>query len=281
MVATRRSLTDKSAVLSVAPPSLAHSAPPIAAPHHHLVACDIVRVYTDADDNEVLALDGFDLEIEGSEIVGLIGPSGCGKSTFLRLVAGLDQQQEGVLTYNSTPITRPDYRRGLVFQNAALFEWLTVYDNIAYGLRARKVFRQQKEKVQAYIDLMGLTGFEKSYPHQISGGMASRTALARSFIQEPGVILLDEPLASLDAFTRATIQDQIIEMQQRARAIIILVTHDIEEAVYLCDRIVIMSSRPGRAVGEVAIGLDHPRDRTSPAFIEYRRAVMQVLGEGQ
>lgn len=243
-----------------------------------LEAAELLRIFEDADGNEVVALDGFSLSIQGSETVGLIGPSGCGKSTFLRLVAGLDQPQGGSLSVGGQPITGPDYHRGLVFQNAALFEWLTVWDNIAFGLKARKVYRQQKQRVQELIDLMGLTGFEKSYPHQISGGMASRTALARSFIQEPDIILLDEPLSSLDAFTRATIQDQIIDMQRRAQAIIILVTHDIEEAVYLCDRIIVMSARPGRVLGEVAVDLPHPRDRTEERFIALRRAVMHLLG---
>jgi sulfonate transport system ATP-binding protein len=245
---------------------------------HHLLAQDIVRVYTDADGNRVTALEGFNLVIEGSETVALIGPSGCGKSTFLRLVAGLDQPQGGVLTYNNAPIVGTDYRRSLVFQNTVLFDWLTIEDNIAFGLKARKVYRGQKQRVQDYIDLMGLTGFEKSYPYQISGGMASRAALARSFIQEPGILLLDEPLASLDAFTRAGIQDQIVEMQARAQAIIILVTHDIEEAIYLCDRVVVMSARPGHEIGEVSISLTHPRDRTSEPFIELRRQIMALLG---
>jgi len=243
-----------------------------------LEATDIRRVFTSQEGKQVVALDGFNLSVQGSEVVGLIGPSGCGKSSFLRLVAGLDMPQAGRLTVGGEAITGPDFTRGLVFQNAALFEWLTVWDNIAFGLRARKVYKQQKQRVQEWIDLMGLSGFERSYPHQISGGMASRTALARTFIQEPSVILLDEPLSSLDAFTRANIQDQIIAMQQRAQAIILLVTHDIEEAVYLCDRIVVMSARPGRALGQVVVDLPHPRDRTQERFISLRRAVMAMLG---
>jgi sulfonate transport system ATP-binding protein len=242
-----------------------------------LVAQDILRVFTDANDNEITALESFSLTVEGAEVVGIVGPSGCGKSTFLRLVAGLDNPQSGMLTYNDNVITKPDPHRGLVFQNAALFEWLTVYENIAFGLRARKVYKEQKDRIQPLIDQMGLTGFEQYYPHQISGGMASRTALARSFIQDPGVVLLDEPLSSLDAFTRATIQDQIIAEQQRSPAIILLVTHDIEEAVYLCDRIAVMSPRPGRIIGEVKVALDHPRDRTSEEFIALRKRVMHLL----
>ena len=242
-----------------------------------LVAQDITRVFFDANGGYVTALEGFSLTLEGAQTCGLIGPSGCGKSTFLRLVAGLDSPQSGTLLYNGEPITGPDPHRGLVFQNAALFEWLTVYENIAFGLRARRVFKEQKDRIQPLINQMGLTGFEHFYPHQLSGGMASRTALARSFIQNPGVVLLDEPLSALDAFTRATIQDQIIAKQREAQALILLVTHDIEEAVYLCDRIAVMSPRPGRIVGEVAVTLEHPRDRTSEAFIALRKQVMRLL----
>lgn len=211
-----------------------------------LIAKHITRVFTDDNAGQVTALKDFSLEITSPQIVGLIGPSGCGKSSFLRLVAGLDQAQEGTLLYNGENITKPDPHLGLVFQNAALFEWLTVYENIAFGLRARKIYKEQKGRIQPLIDQMGLSGFEHYYPHQLSGGMASRTALARSFIQDPGVVLLDEPLSALDAFTRATIQDQVLEEQRKAQAIVLLVTHDIEEAVYLCDRIAVMSPRPGK-----------------------------------
>src|SRR5690606_23646399 len=159
------------------------------------------------------------------EIVSLVGPSGCGKSTFLRLVAGLDFPQGGVPPHNNQPITGPHHERGLVFQDAHLFPWLTVYEYIAFGIRPSAVYRINQEKVQEYIDLMGLTGFEDAYPHQISGGMAGRTSLARTFIQDPGVILLDEPLSALDAFTRMAIQDEIIKIWERRKPIIILVTH--------------------------------------------------------
>lgn len=246
-----------------------------------LVATNISRVFVDDSNTQVTALHEFSLEVVGAQTVGLIGPSGCGKSSFLRLVAGLDTPQSGKVRYNGEAIAGPDPHRGLVFQNAALFEWLTVYDNIAFGLKARKVYREQKHRIQPLIELMGLDGFENYYPHQISGGMASRTALARSFVQDPGVVLLDEPLSALDAFTRATIQDLLIAEQQRAQAIVLLVTHDIEEALYLCDRVAVMSPRPGRIVGEVQIELEHPRDRTSEQFIAQRKEVMRMLEEAQ
>ena len=245
---------------------------------HHLVARDIVRIYTDQERNEVLALDGFTLEVDGGEAVGIVGPSGCGKSTFLRLVTGLDKPQGGTLVYDGKEIADTHYDRAMVFQSAALFDWLTVYDNIAFGLKLRKVFKGKEKRVNELIDMMGLTGFEDSYPYQISGGMASRTALARTFIQDPGLICLDEPLSSLDAFTRMTIQDEIVKMHQASDAIFLLVTHDIEEAVYLCDRIVVMSPRPGRVIGEVKVDLPHPRNRVSDEFVAKRREVLELFG---
>lgn len=242
-----------------------------------LVAKDVLRVFDDADKGELTALHDFDLEAEHGEIVALIGPSGCGKSTFLRLVAGLDKAQGGTIEYGGEPIKGPSYNRGFVFQETNLYPWLTVEKNIAFGLKARGVYKQQKHRVQEMIDLMGLSGFEKSYPHQISGGMAARVAIAQTLVQDPGIILLDEPLSALDAFTRAVIQDEILKMRDRFEPIILMVTHDIEEAVYMADRIVVLSPRPGTNIGEIVVNMPHPRDRISPQFIEYRHAVMDML----
>lgn len=242
-----------------------------------LVAKNVLRVFDDADKGELVALHDFDLEAEHGEIVALIGPSGCGKSTFLRLVTGLDKAQGGSIEYGGEPIEGPSYNRGFVFQETNLYPWLTVEKNIAFGLKARGVYKQQKHRVQEMIDLMGLSGFEKSYPHQISGGMAARVAIAQTLVQDPGVILLDEPLSALDAFTRAVIQDKILKMRDRFKPIILMVTHDIEEAVYMADRVVVLSPRPGTNIGEIAVDMPHPRDRISPKFIEYRHAVMDML----
>lgn len=242
-----------------------------------LVAKNVLRVFDDADKGELVALHDFDLEGEHGEIVALIGPSGCGKSTFLRLVAGLDKAQGGSIEYGGESIEGPSYNRGFVFQETNLYPWLTVEKNIAFGLKARGVYKQQKHRVQEMIDLMGLSGFEKSYPHQISGGMAARVAIAQTLVQDPGIILLDEPLSALDAFTRAVIQDEILKMRDRFKPIILMVTHDIEEAVYMADRIVVLSPRPGTNIGEIVVNMPHPRDRISPQFIEYRHAVMDML----
>lgn len=244
---------------------------------HHLVAKDIQRTFKADDGTELVALQGFDLEIDHGEVVALIGPSGCGKSTFLRLVAGLDTPQGGTLTYNGEPITKPDPNRGFVFQQANLYPWLTVEKNVAFGLKANGVYKQQQGRVQEMIDLMGLTGFEKSYPHQISGGMAARVAIAQTLVMDPGVMLLDEPLSALDAFTRAVIQDEILGICAKFKPIVVLVTHDIEEAVYLADRVVVLSPRPGRKIAEVPIDLPHPRNRISDEFIAKRHEILDAL----
>lgn len=244
---------------------------------HSLVARDIVQTFLDDGDNEVRAIEGFSLEVTGDEIVGIIGPSGCGKSTFLRLVVGLDEPLAGTLEFDGQPIKGTDAQRSMVFQNANLFEWLTVEDNIAFGLRATGRYKEECYKIPRLIEMMGLQGFEKSYPSQISGGMASRCGLARAFVMNPGLICFDEPLSALDAFTRATLQDEIIKMQEAAHTSIILVTHDIEEAVYLCDRVVVMTERPGTNKGELAIDLKHPRDRVSDEFVEARRKLLDLL----
>ena len=242
-----------------------------------LVAQHVRRVFSDSEKGELVALEDFSLEAEHGELVALIGPSGCGKSTFLRLVAGLDQAQGGTIEYGGEPVKGPSYNRGFVFQEANLYPWLTVEGNIAFGLKARGTYKKQKERVQQLIDLMGLTGFEKSYPHQISGGMAARVAIAQTLVLDPGIILLDEPLSALDAFTRAVIQDEILKMRDRFKPIILMVTHDIEEAVYMADRVVVLTPRPGKIVGEVKIDMPHPRDRISPEFIECRHAIMDML----
>lgn len=242
-----------------------------------LIARNIVQIFKNENREDVCALRDFNFETHEPEIVGIVGLSGCGKSTFLRLVAGLDKPTSGELTYNGKPIEGPNYNRGFIFQSATLYDWLNIYDNIAFGLKARGVFKENKHKVHEYIDLMGLAGFEKSYPHQVSGGMAARTSFARTFIQEPELVLLDEPLSALDAFTRMSIQQELLNIHHRTKSTLILVTHDLEEAVFLCDRVVVMTERPGRNVGQVRIDLKHPRNRTSEGFIAYRKRILSIF----
>jgi sulfonate transport system ATP-binding protein len=248
---------------------------------HSIVAEHVVQVFNEGEPNELVALGDLSLEARGGTIIGLVGPSGCGKSTFLRIVAGLDKPTSGTVFYDGEPVTGPDWHRGVVFQGAQLFEFLTVHDNIAFGLKARGVYKQNRDKVDDFIRLVELEGFENTYPHQISGGMAARAAIARTLIQEPGMVLLDEPLSALDAFTRGTIQDEVLRLVKLSNTLALLVTHDIEEAVYLCDRVIVMSPRPGRKVRDIEIDLPHPRERVAPEFVEYRRIILEALNDAE
>ena len=236
---------------------------------------NVNRVYTDEDEEtQVHALEDINLTVNKGEFVSIIGASGCGKTTLLRLIAGLDQPQSGELLLNGEPIREPDPKRGYVFQQGSLFSWLTVEQNIASGLKARHVYRQQKKRIPHYIDLIGLNGFEKSFPHQISGGMAQRVAIARALINDPELLLLDEPMGALDSFTRADLQDKLLELRQENDATMLLVTHDVDEAIYLSDRIVIMTPRPGRISEIIDVDMKHPRDRGGVKFTEIRREIL-------
>jgi ABC-type nitrate/sulfonate/bicarbonate transport system ATPase subunit len=224
-----------------------------------------------------LALDGITFSLAAGELVSLIGPSGCGKSTLLRLIAGLESADSGELLIGSEPITRPGAERGLVFQDPNLFPWLTVRRNIQAGLVARGVLREKHEEVDEFMRLVGLELFANAYPHHLSGGMAQRAALARALINHPKVLLLDEPLGALDAFTRMRMQDEVLRLWQARRTTMLLVTHDIDEAIYMSDRIMIMSPRPGRVERTICITLDRPRQRSSDAFLRLRGDILNFL----
>lgn len=237
----------------------------------------IDRTYVDRtgpEDKTVDALKNINLEIKRGEFLSIIGASGCGKTTLLRLIGGLDKPQAGRVLLDGKPVTGPDPRRGYVFQQGSLFPWLTVEQNIAAGLKARGVYKQQKDKIKDYIHMIGLDGFEKVYPHQISGGMAQRVAIARALINDPEVLLMDEPMGALDSFTRAALQDKLLEIRARDKATMILVTHDVDEAIYLSDRIVIMTPRPGKISEILEVNLPHPRNRGSNSFLDLRRDIM-------
>lgn len=253
----------------------------IAAPEEaaSLSIIDVSKSFPVPDDPGArrVALDGVSLSLASGELVSLIGPSGCGKSTLLRLVAGLDTADSGELLIGTQPIEGPSAERGLVFQDPNLFPWLTVRRNIEAGLVARGVLREQQQEVNDFMALVGLDHFARAYPHHLSGGMAQRAALARALINHPRVLLLDEPLGALDAFTRMRMQDEVLRLWQRRRTTMLLVTHDIDEAIYMSDRIVIMTPPPGRIERIINVAIERPRDRTAESFLSLRREILESL----
>lgn len=235
------------------------------------------KQFLQSDGQVVVALNNVNAEIKAGEFVSLIGPSGCGKSTFLRLLAGLSSPDEGRFTLDGITITQPGYERGLVFQDPTLFPWLTIYDNVAFGLKVRNVHRNKKKQVLDYISLVGLQGFEKAFPHQLSGGMAQRAALARALVNHPKVLLLDEPFGALDAFTRMNMQDELIKIWQERGTTTVMVTHDVDEAIYLSDRIFVMSPRPARIESILEVQIGRPRARDLPEFLNLRAKILKIL----
>lgn len=243
-----------------------------------MVTIDGVRkVFLDPQGQEVVALDNVDLNIKEGEFVCLLGPSGCGKSTLLRLIAGLEQATSGSLTLAGEAISEPHYSRGLVFQDPTLFPWLTIRDNVAVGLDARGIRKEKEADVEEYLDLVGLTKFGDSYPYQLSGGMAQRAALARALVNHPKVLLLDEPLGALDAMTRVNMQEEILRIWQDRGTTMIFVTHDIDEAIFLSDRIVVMAPRPGKIVEIIPVTTERPRRRSYPEFNRIRAEILELF----
>jgi sulfonate transport system ATP-binding protein len=217
-------------------------------------------------------LSAITLDVQAGEFLSIVGASGCGKSTLLRAIAGLEKVDSGSLLLDGEPIGRPGLDRGLVFQEHRLMPWLTVVENVAFGLRETSA-KDRASKVDEAIALVGLQGFEACYPHQLSGGMAQRAAIARALINRPRVLLLDEPFGALDAFTRIQLQEEVLRIWRAEATTIVLVTHDIEEAVFLSDRVAIMSNRPGTLRKILEIDLPRPRDRTTANFSHLRALV--------
>ncbi|MDO5396989.1 MAG: ABC transporter ATP-binding protein [bacterium] len=238
---------------------------------------NVKKSFRKPDGEIVNALNGIKLTVNSGDFVCLIGPSGCGKSTLLRLLAGLDTPTDGAIYLDGEKIEKPSSDRCLMFQNHTLFPWLNIYDNIAFGLRVRKIYKEKKSLADDMIKLVGLTGFEKSFPHQLSGGMCQRASLARALAGRPKVLLLDEPLGALDAFTRMNMQDELLNVREKQNTTMIMVTHDVDESIYLSDKIVVMSSRPAKVEKIIDVKLPHPRDRNNPEFIRLRNDILKVL----
>jgi sulfonate transport system ATP-binding protein len=226
--------------------------------------------------NDVRALDGVALQVERGEIVVVVGGSGCGKSTLLRLISGLDRPTHGAITLDGTPITAPHEKIGIVFQEPRLLPWLSVADNVAFGLEAKP--RQERDgRVAIQLERVGLHDKAAVWPRELSGGQAQRAALARALVTRPEVLLLDEPFSALDAFTRVDLQDHLLDLWADSRPTLLVVTHDVDEAVVLADRIVVMRPRPGRMFAEIAADLPRPRDRQSAGFDHVKRRVLAAL----
>lgn len=239
------------------------------------------KVFIDAHGTPVTALEHVDVDIRPGEFICLIGPSGCGKSTFLRLIAGLIRPTQGEVRLDGEEIKGPGYERGLVFQDPTLFPWMNIYENVAFGLKLRHVYDKNKAEVEEFIRLVRLEGFEKSLPHHLSGGMAQRAGLARALVNHPRVLLLDEPFGALDAFTRMNMQDELLRIWKERGTTMIMVTHDVDEAVYLSDRIFVMTPRPAKieSIVEVDIGRNemYGRKRDSSDFLHFRSKILQIL----
>lgn len=239
---------------------------------------NVTKNFTSSDDKStVCALDNVSLTINEGEFICIVGQSGCGKSTILRLIAGLTTPTHGVLKLDGKIIEGTDPNRGMVFQKPTLFPWMSVEDNLSFSLRMTNTLKGREKDVEYLLKIAGLSEFKDSYPHHLSGGMAQRLALIRTMINDPQVFLLDEPLGALDAFTRMNMQEELVNSWLQKKRIMLMVTHDIDEAIYMSTKVVVMAPRPGRIKAEVPIELNYPRDRKSPEFMQYRAQILGLL----
>jgi len=231
-------------------------------------------------EKKVLALDNVNMEIKENEFAVIVGPSGCGKSTLLSLIAGFEKPTEGKILLDGKEVDKPAPDRGFVFQDFALYPWRTVLKNITFGLELKGVTKEEaKKKAMRYIKMVGLEGFEEVYPHTLSGGMKQRVAIARALAYEPEVLLMDEPFGSLDAQTRKLMQMELIRIWGKTKRTVVFVTHSVIEAVYLADKVFVMTARPGRVKGIVEIDIPRPREYTDKRFLKIREKILSLLQE--
>ncbi|HDS1820345.1 Aliphatic sulfonates import ATP-binding protein SsuB [compost metagenome] len=255
--------------------AIAHALPTTAT-HGALTLRGLSKTYA-LKGKPMQVLKDIELNIRPGEFVSIVGASGCGKSTLLRLIVGLDQDYQGQILLDQQPVHGPGLERGIVFQDHRLFPWMTLQQNIALALKNHAMPAAQKDRLVAeHIELVGLSGYEQAYPHQLSGGMAQRAAIARALVNKPKVLLLDEPLGALDALTRVRLQQELQRIWVQERCTVIMVTHDIEEALYLGDRVIVMDAHPGRIREDLRIDLPHPRERDSALLHDYKQ---RLLGE--
>ncbi len=230
--------------------------------------------------DSVLALKDVTFTVEHNEFCSILGHSGCGKTTLLNMIAGFEHLSGGTLLLDGKPVGKPSWERAVIFQDYALFPWMTVYQNIVFGLEMKKIgLKQRTHLTNQYIDLVGLSGFENHYPHQLSGGMRQRVAIARALAVNPHVLLMDEPFAALDSQNRTTMQNEMIRIWQTDRKTVIFVTHSIEEAIKLSDRIIVMTCRPGQVDENIVVDLPRPRDEDDPAVIALKKHIRGLINK--
>lgn len=228
----------------------------------------------------IRALSEVSFTVQPEEFVCVVGPSGCGKTTLFRIIAGLEEASSGAIYLGDEPVDGPTTEMGVVFQEYLLFPWRTVRGNVAFGLEKQGVGKEEREqRIQEMIDLVGLSGFEDTYPKSLSGGMKQRVAIARSLAVDPDILLMDEPFGAVDAQTRERLHDEILEIWQETRKTILFVTHDVSEAVTLADRVVVMGTDPGHIREIVEVDLSRPRERTDDAFAEYEERIRALIGD--
>ncbi len=239
----------------------------------------VSKIFEKKDGQQMVALEDVNFSIEDKEFICFVGPSGCGKTTLLRIIAGLECATSGEIRLMGEPILGPDPKRGMVFQEYSLFPWRTVLDNITFGLEMQGVEKDKRLNIaEEFLEMVGLTQFRDAYPYELSGGMRQRVAIARALANDPDLLLMDEPFGALDAQTRNMMQLELLEIWEKTRKTIVFVTHSVDEAVFLADRIVMLSARPGRICEIIPVELKRPRDRTSPEFADLRR---HILGKMQ
>ncbi|SME49444.1 Aliphatic sulfonates import ATP-binding protein SsuB [Bacillus mobilis] len=242
------------------------------------VSINGVSKYFSKQTGTVQVLEDINFQLERGDFVTVIGPSGCGKSTLLKIVAGLDDEFEGKVVIDGEQIVKPSKKQGFIFQEHRLFPWLTVEENIAADLSLKDKY--VKDKVKEWVEIVRLDGFEKSYPKEISGGMSQRVAIARALLRDPNVLLLDEPFGALDAFTRSHLQEVLLKIWEQKKTTMLFVTHDIDEAIYLSNRMIIMSAKPGKIHKVIENNLPYPRNKTSQSFQQLRTKVLHQFEYG-